>query len=166
MADIEKRQIEDAKKFAALAREHFAKGVQALEELERALGGGPRQADILKGAERDFDTFWCARYAAGQSGRYVWNYSKDRPSLIRLIRMIGSEELQLRMKRYLANNDAFFTKARHSFGMFVATVNQHTERAEAVDDFDLDPSPVVGCTHTPRCTSDAEHTTRRRALHV
>jgi hypothetical protein len=165
MAELTKQQLDDVKKLVAVAGEQFLKGQQALAEIERVIGGGRRQADLLKDAEGTFATLWGTRYAGGQDRRYVWAYQKDRPQMVRLIKMLGLEELQARMRRYIANDDPFFAKSRHSFGLFVSTVNQHAASAESPAEWSLagESGGVVGCTHSPRCQSDAEHTRKRRA---
>lgn len=156
------QRLADVGKLVQQLREVQAKEYAITEEIQRILGGGARQADLLKAAERTFDTLWGARYAGGATGRYVWAYMKDRPQMVRLIKMLGLEEVEARMRRYLASHDPFFAKGRHSFGLFVSTINQHAREAAPADDFELDAGTVVDCHHQPVCTSDAEHTRRRR----
>ena|SRR3990172_1700566 len=124
-------------------RETQAKTYALVEEIDALLGGAAGIGAQLKAAYLAFDAVWCSRYAPGQTGRYVWAYMKDAPQMKRLIKGIGSEELGRRMVRYLANDDAFYTKARHPFALFVASINTHAS------------APFEGA------ESDAEHTRRR-----
>lgn len=128
------------------------------DEMRRLLGGGPSIGELLKLAEGAFETLWTERYKT----RYFWVYTKDRPALKRLILQIGNDELAARFRRYLSNDDPFFTKARHSFGVFVATVNQHAAMAESTLTLEggSEDRPV-GCTHLPPCKDDVEHTRKK-----
>jgi len=146
-------------KLVASLREHQAKCYEITEEIDHLLGGGVGVGELLRRLELHWGQVWCGRYQLGgtlmKGGGYVWNYAKDRPQMKRLLRMLEVEEIERRMNRYLQNNDAFFTKGRHSFGMFVATVNQHAAPADA-----LEAPP--GCLHHPPCRDDVEHTKRRQ----
>lgn len=134
-----------------------AKQDAIVDEIRRMLGGGVPIGELLKQAEAAFSTAWNDRYP----GRYVWQYAKDRPHMKRLLLTLGLEELTARFGRYVRNHDQFFTQARHSFGAFVHTVNQHAALAVA-GGFDLDDSDrPVGCTHLPACRDDVEHTRKR-----
>jgi len=73
----------------------------------------------------------------------------------RLLKMLEVEEIEGRMWRYLQNNDPFFAKNRHTFGLFVASVNQFAQAASDVE-------VPVGCFHVPPCKDDVEHTRRRQ----
>lgn len=94
-----------------------------VEEMGNLLSGGPGIGEILKRLESHFSKCWQVRYR----GAYAFNFAKDVPQLKRLIRLVGVEELERRMLRYLQNDEQFFLKARHSFGAFVSSVNQHTD---------------------------------------
>lgn len=157
-----KQRLDDVQKLATIAREQFTKGLAALDEIDRLMGGGARMAEMLREAERTFDRLWCARYAGGQAGHYLWAHMRDRPQLTRLIKALGVGEVQARMRRYIADDDAFYAKSRHPFGLFVSSVNRYAqEQLSPASGFDLS-GDVVGCTHRPPCASDAEHTRRRR----
>ena len=84
---------------------------------------------------------------------YVWQFAKDNAQIKRLLKSMSVDEVKARTTAYLMNSDPFFVKGRHSFGMFVATVNQHTPRREVV-------ARPVGCEHENACVSDAHHTRR------
>lgn len=159
----QKQQLDDVKKLSAIARESLLKGMAALDEIDRLMGGGQRSADMLKQAEAAFDRLWGARYAAGQAKKYLWQYQRDRPNLTRLLRTLGLDEVTARMARYIASDDGFLAKNRHPFGLFVNQINTFA-REDLGREFSLgrDESGVVGCSHQPPCISDADHTRRRR----
>ena len=92
-----------------------------INELRTVLGGGQSIADRMRVTEGAFAAAWSARYGT----RYVWTYAKELALMKRLLATFTVEDLARRFERYLSNNDPFFTKTRHSFGAFVASVNQH-----------------------------------------
>ena len=115
------------------------------EEIERVLSGADGIGTVLHRLEEAFDAIWCARYAPGQTDRYVWRYVQDRPNLKRLLRALSEAELQARFVVYVKNDDPFYVKNRHTFGLFVSSVNSHTAAPVA---------PVYEpwvCPHEPRC---------------
>jgi hypothetical protein len=126
-------------------------------EIDALLGGGTGIAAQLKQFEAAYDALWCARYAKGETGRYVWTFIRDRPAIKRLIKTLGVEELERRAATYLASSEPFYTQNRHTFSLFVSSINSHARAAAA--DFTLAPT---GCEHVPACKSDQEHTKRRR----
>lgn len=91
------------------------------DEIKNLLAGGPGIGELMKRLEHHFGECWNVRYR----GEYVFNFAKDVPQLKRLIAKLGADEVERRMLRYLQNEDPFFMKARHSFGAFVASINQH-----------------------------------------
>lgn len=94
-----------------------------VEEMGNLLAGGPGIGAILKQVEGHFSKCWRVRYASD----YAFAFAKDVPQLKRLIRILGVEELERRMLNYCRNADPYFVKARHSFGLFVTTINQHAD---------------------------------------
>lgn len=158
----EKQTLEYVGKLVGRLREIQAQTFEVTEEIERVLGGQQRLGDILKDLEHAFDSAWCARYAPGRTGAYVWAYVKDRPQMKRLVRMLGVDELKARFIRYMRNDDPFYVKARHPFGSLVSSVNTHAAQGEAAEGFDLADQPPAGCKHSPPCRNDVEHTRRRQ----
>lgn len=160
-----KREGPDLEKLKALlsvAMDLQEKLDATLGELSTQLGGGEALGDVLKRLYRVYGAAWAERY---RGGRYVWAYQKDAPNLKRLLKMLGEEELSARMVRYIATDDPFIVRARHPFGLFVTGVNSYAGQAAP---FTLEEDgPVADCRHSPKCRTDAEHTTRRRAdLHA
>lgn len=98
-----------------------------LSEIDDLLGGGVGIGERMARARVAFCSAWATRYG----GEYVWNFSKDNPQLKRLLLLLGVDEVTTRIGRYMAKSDDYFTRNRHSFGVFVATVNQHVEPAVA-----------------------------------
>ena len=141
-------------------RAKIEKLLTALDELDekrdslkaeiRALVSGDEGIGAKMKAVRDaWSLFWQDRYHTP----YVWQFAKDNAQIKRLLKSMDVDELRERFVVYLGSSDPFFVKGRHSFGMFVATVNQHTPRREVV-------ARPAGCAHEPPCKSDAAHTSR------
>lgn len=99
------------------------------DEIKNLLAGGPGIGEILKRLQRHYSECWAVRYR----GDYLFEFKKDVPNLKRLIKNLGVEEVELRMLRYLRNEDPYFMKGRHSFGLFVATINQHAAAGAHVE---------------------------------
>jgi len=133
-----------------------------LEEIDAILGGRAGTAAKLKAIEKGFDERWCNRYAKGQSGVYVWNYVRDRPHMKALLRKMDVDELLTRADRYLRSEDGFHVKNRHSFGLFVSSINHWAESAPGNGELDLEGG-VADCQHEPACRSEQEHTRRKMA---
>lgn len=148
-------------KLLPLARELHDKLGAVLEEMDAIAGGGAGIASQVKTFETAFDGAWCGRYAAGQHGRYMWRKTVDVPNIKRLIKGLGLDELLGRMTRYIASEDPFLIRARHPFGLLVSGINSYAAQATAPEDFALDAPTVPDCKHTPRCTSDQQHTDRK-----
>ena len=133
-----------------------------IDEITEVLGGGPGIAATMKAFEATFDVVWCARYAPGEHGRYIWRYAADRPNLKRLLRSLSVEVLQLRAHQYLQSDDPFLVRNRHPFGLFVTGINSFAPAAPHATELDREP-PAADCQHRPRCGSDHEHTRRTQA---
>ena len=135
-------------------REQLAGVYQTMDEVLQTVGGEASFHDVMKTLSKHFETVWSARYGHSQ---YAWQYAKDRPQMKRLLRLMNAEEVQARMTRYLQNNDAFFTKNRHTFGLFVSTINQHAEEQHTAE-FEVSDTRPMGCRHEPACRDDVAHT--------
>lgn len=122
------------RKLLEVARERYVELGAVLTEIETLMGGGIGIGVLLKRAEKAFESAYAQRY----NGGYVWRYQSDRPNMKRLILSLGIEELEGRFWRYVGNDDPFFTRARHSFGAFVASVNQHAGEGVAPAGLDLE----------------------------
>ena len=145
-----------AKAFALHAQQH-----DILREVDALIGGGVGIGQMLKQAEHGFEDAWQSRYV-GQ--RYVWAFVRDVPQLKRLLKAMSVEEIARRAAIFIRNDDGFFVRNRHSFGVFVSSINQHTDAALApAGEIDLEALPVPDCKHTPLCRTDTEHTRRRSA---
>lgn len=127
-------------------REKYREKEDAIHaELDALLGGEPGIGAMLKQIEAHYDELWRVRY----STPYVWNFARDVPQLKRLIKALGVEQLELRMGSYLKNSDPFYLKSKHSFAVFVASINSH-----AVEPSRQRDEP---CTHEPRCPGTWQH---------
>jgi hypothetical protein len=127
-------------------------------EIDELLGGGVGIGQKLRRLETTYGAAWSARYGPAQ--QYMWNYAKDRRHLKGLLRRLDLDDIEMRMQRYLQSDDPFYIRARHSFPMFVASINAHVgEPAQGAGD---GLWPVVDCKHAPRCTNEVEHTRKRR----
>lgn len=137
MADAEK-STEKLVKLLAVQRDLVDKLTAVHEEMDAILAGKAGIGEILKRLEAHYDSVWAVRYAPGETGRYVWQYAKDRPHLKRLVKKLGVDELEIRMVNYLKNPDPYYTKARHPFGLFVASVNTHASEGRAEGELALE----------------------------
>lgn len=151
------REIAAVKKLLEKGRELHAQQFDILEEINHLVNGDGGIADKLKALERTFDGLWGARYASGETGKYFWRYAMDRPNMKRLLRFLEPAEIEHRMTVYFTNSDPFYTKARHSFGLFASSVNSHVDPGRDREFV----SSAVGCKHKPACKTDQEHTKRR-----
>jgi len=144
--DLEKR----LKKLQALMHEQeqqIAACHDTLRQMAAILAGG----DPLLDLERFWLDTWRAKYGA----EYVWSHAKDRASIRRLLKTLAPDTIKARVIAFLASEEPFFTRNRHSFGVFVSAINSLTS---------AEPRQVVlGCKHDPPCASDVEHTRRRAA---
>ena len=134
----EDRRLDVLAKLIAKLGELRAQETEILEEVDRLLKGHAGIGELLKRLYAHFDRVWSVRYSSGQTKYYVWSYAKDASQMKRLIKMLGVEEIERRMIAYLKNDDPFFVRARHSFGLFVSTINSHAESPEtATADLEL-----------------------------
>lgn len=129
-----------------------------LEEIAAILSGEPGIGEKLKFVEGEYVRLWQARYRSP----YQWRYTEDRPHLKRLIKALGTDEIVVRMTRYVADDTEFYRKARHPFGLFVRNVNEFSGEAALGLEADTASGPV-GCRHAPRCGSDADCTAKMLA---
>lgn len=144
------------------ARELHTKTGMLLDEFDELLGGGAGIASQMKQFETAFDTAWCARYAAGMHGRYIWRKQIDVPNIKRLLKALGLVELVKRATVYISNDDPFLTRSRHPFGLFVSGINSYAGEGEAPD-LELSAQGPIDCKHLPRCSSEQEHTKKKQA---
>lgn len=122
-----------ARLLADLRVQHEKTG-ELIEEVASILGGTQPSGELLKLAETHYQQCWSSRYP----GTYVWSYVKDRPQMKRLVKALGLPELQHRMTNYLRNDDPFYGKTRHGFGMFVASINSHARQTSLDADVQRD----------------------------
>lgn len=146
MSDEDKKLLARLSVLAEKLREVHAQEHDLIEEMRRLLAGEPGIADLVKRLEAQFDEVWCAKYAPGETGRYVWSFQRDRANLKRLVKTIGVDEIERRVVGFLANDEPFYVRARHNFAMFVATINAHAAQA-------LTRSVTSNCPHMPQCSS-------------
>ena len=132
-----------------------AQTYEVTEEVLKILAGDVAMGDQLKEFEAHFSVLWEGRYGSA----FAWQYTKDRPHTKRLIKLLGLDELKVRARVYLRDEDPFYTKCRHGFGLFVTNVNRFAAPPH-VADLELAAPPVADCAHQPACRSDQEHTKR------
>lgn len=121
-----------------------------LEEISEILGGGIGIGEKMKAFYATWQELWTARYRTA----YTFTFAKDAPHVKRMIRAFGVEELQARASSYIKSDDPFYARTKHTFGMFVATINAHV--GIAAESREL-PS---ACRHQPLCQDDAACTKR------
>lgn len=157
------KTLKQVERLIAELRETQARACAITEEIQRLLGGGVPLGETLKALEQAFDAAWCQRWAPGQTGRYLWNYQRDRAQLKRLLGVMTPEQIKARFLVYIRNDDPFFLKARHAFGLFVSSVNQHVPQTDMDFALESEAPTVADCRHQPPCRTDQEHTTRKLA---
>ena len=99
---------------------------------------------------------WQARYSGDT---YVFSGARDGAQFKRLLKILPAKEIERRMHAFMASDDPFHVKARHSLPVFVATINAFGAESTETP-FELAGAAAVGCKHLPRCTSDVVHTKR------
>jgi hypothetical protein len=147
MTDLVKRARVDSllvmiHKSESSLREHLA-------DLAALLQDTPTSAQLTKAL---FE-FWHARWGQVYHEAYVFAGGKDAMGFKRLLKTMPIAEVHARLARYLEDPDPFFAMQRHSLGIFFSQVNRFGSSTPT----SAEPRPV-GCTHTPVCSSDVEHT--------
>ena len=136
--------------------QQHAKLGEGLAEIRALLEAEPTPKQNAKRALDYFFAHWVRRFP---NQKPVIDGAKDMQRFHRLIKQLGVEETAARVKRYFHRTDKFIVDAHYSLSVFFAKVNEllpeESERTSAA------PAPA-GCGHTPRCTSDAQHTARTR----
>lgn len=125
--------------------------LEEVRGLRLMLDGEATPGQEAQGLVKDFAAAWNGKYA-GQA--YVPNWAKDVALVKRVLKTLDPAEVRLRIARYLASTDTFYSEARHPIGLFVAAVNKFAQPADS-------PGLVaVGCQHDPKCKTDAAHTAK------
>jgi len=154
----EQARLEKLGKLCELLRAKQAECFELAEEMARVAGGQAAIGDTLTTLRTFYDTVWCQRYTPGKDKQYIWQWAKDTALMKKLLKTLAVEEIERRMANYLKADDPFFLKNRHTFGIFVASINQFAEFSKELHE---ELPPPVGCKHLPPCCSDQEHTRRR-----
>lgn len=131
MADNDKQLRARLVKLLEVARDLHGKQAAILDEVDELLAGGAGIGAKMKAIQAGFAAAWSDRYAPGQPERYVWTYKQDGPNLKRLAKQPGVEETIARAARYIRSEDGFFVRGRHSFGLFVRSINQWAAAGDA-----------------------------------
>jgi hypothetical protein len=122
-----------------------------LDDFDAALSKEPTAGQNAKRLLEYFVRHWERRYR-GQ--KMLVNGPKDMATFKRILRQLGVDEVAARIGRYFKGDDRQALNAKHSVGLFALRIN------ELVPDVG-DPSGPIGCTHTPPCTTDVQHTKRK-----
>jgi len=159
MPEPDKRTSEKLKRLYETLRELQAKTYEVTEELGRLLNGEAGIGKILRELEEALSATWAARHKTP----YVWQYTRDRPNLKRLLKLLGGPEpIAARWLNYVWDDDPYLVKARHPFALFVANVNRYAD-AGTLTDLELEADAPADCRHVPPCATDQQHTRRRAA---
>jgi hypothetical protein len=121
------------------------------DALEALLNEEQTPQAIANNLVTEFAKRWRVRYGKGY---LCTNRGAAIAQMKRLLRELALPEIERRMDAYFGDREKFLVDNRHPIGMFSARINHY-----ATDGLDF--SGPVGCTHQPRCASDAEHTQRR-----
>lgn len=127
-----------------------------LIELEALNRHDPTPGQQIAKLFETWSSAWRSRYGTD----YIYARQRDAGNFKRLLKTIALEEVQARMRKYLQDRDQFLANQRHPLALFVSQINRWAPTTGRM--FDEGCEDVIGCHHTPRCGSDAEHT--RKAL--
>ena len=152
----EKGNRERFEKLVVQLKQISAAATDAHLELQAILDTRPSESQNAKTFLDEFVTTWQKKYP-GQ--KYVVNGAKDIGSIKRLLKSLTIGELRQRRTAFFTSTDPFFKDAHHPLGLFCGAINKLGGDRER-DDID---APVIGCTHSPACTSDQQHTQRKIA---
>src|SRR5262245_28529308 len=120
MADDCKPRMEKIAKLMTVLGDLREKEQAVLDEIGELAGGGVGIGAKLKVLQESWQRVWTARYKSP----YAFVFAKDVPLQKRLLKQFTQDDLDGRMVRYLADDDPFYVKARHPFGVFVSGVNR------------------------------------------
>lgn len=148
------RRLDRASKLLEKARELHAAQFDVLEEARKILAGEQAIGDQLRALSDYYVAAWENRYGS----RYAWQGVKDSSQAKRLLKLFTLEDLEARILRWMKDNEAFYTRARHPFALFASNVNRYAP--EPAGELDLE-APAVDCHHIPRCSSDQVHTRKQ-----
>jgi len=129
------------------------KQAEILTEIDVLIGGGVSMGSRIKQFEGAWALAWGGRYGSD----YLFVPTRDKAQEKRLLKAFDLEDLVERMAVYIKNDDPFYLKNRHSFGIFVSSINAHVPPARAT----AIAVAAVDCVHVPRCASDVIHTKRK-----
>jgi hypothetical protein len=138
-------------------RAQQAKSYETLEEIMQIISGDVSTHEQLTRLQKAWQEVWSTRYRS----RFDWKHTIDTPQAKRLLKLLTLEELEARMLRYIKNDDPFFRKVGHNFLIFARDINQFA--VESTEFTLRDSEAPIGCTHTPLCKTDTEHTQRLNA---
>ncbi len=147
--DLDKRLARIADLVVQL-RTAQARGYELLEKIDEVLKAEPSTVNYIK---RLF-AVWGAKWQQRYRGPYVWNRGKDAAIFKRLLKGLPVEEVEHRMERFLASDDPFYLKTRHSLGCFASAINSLGAAPREIGFVPHD------CHHEPPCASDQLHTAR------
>jgi len=140
------------------------KAGELLEDALAAAKQEPTTGNVAKDLVSRFVVLWGQRYK-GQT--YLPAWAKDIVQMRRVLKAATPEQIEAKMRAYLADQDSFVSNARHPLGLFVAGFNRYHvapaggRMAEPEDDGFFGAAPA-DCRHTPRCATDVEHTKKLR----
>lgn len=134
MAETQKLDTTKVRNLITRFRELHDQQQAILEELDTLLAGGPGIGEVLKRIQAHYSDAWRVRYRSP----YSFQFQKDVPHMKRLIKQLGVEELEMRIVSYLRNGDPYYVRARHPFGLFVSTINQHASAGDAGGELELE----------------------------
>lgn len=114
-----------------LDADYQAKRDALLAEMSLVLNGGEGIGPKLARLKKTFSDAWQVRYGTP----YTFTQARDTAHLKRFLAAGHSEtEIAARMFTYLKSSEPFYTKARHSFPVFVQGFNNFVGVARPVDD--------------------------------
>ncbi len=140
------KQIDTIERHVAITRKHLEQAIAALDVLTKAYG--PTVNSQVTRLFETWSTLWRGRYR----DRYVFSGAKDGGQFKRLLKILDVDDIEQRLRRYINTDENFLVQNRHALNLFFPRLNAYCGFAASPE------FAVIGCTHTPRCGTEVEHT--------
>lgn len=147
----EKQVRERLDRLVKAMREIAIEAVDCADELQAIMDAQPSRGQEAKKLLDHFVKYWERKHAGR---KMVVNGAKDMASLKRVLRTLSAPDIAARIAAYFRCVDKFVVDADWSLPVFISRINSLSEHDGVV------AASVVGCTHTPRCATEVQHTRR------
>lgn len=131
------------------------------DELEAILSGDKTTGQLVNRLIK----YWLGAWRERHAGRvYVFTARGAAAGSLKKLLASGMtvEDIEARVSQYLESRDPFYVTARHSFELFIKSINRFPGLGTTEDDdAGFLSAPAFDCSHHPACRSAQEHTRRR-----